>query len=89
LNLGYKAVAAEMSETPVYFPQLNNVQIVNHSEEHLVLKTSKADQYPIGALLYAFPWHICPTVALHESAWLVRRGQLSGRIEIKARKRIY
>lgn len=89
LNLGYKAVAAEMSETPVYFPQLNDAQIVKHSEEHLVLKTSKADQYPIGALLYAFPWHICPTVALHESAWLVRRGQLSGRIEIKARKRIY
>ncbi|HKK73785.1 MAG TPA: D-TA family PLP-dependent enzyme [Saprospiraceae bacterium] len=89
LNLGYKAVAAEMSAPCVYFPQLPDAIIVNHSEEHLVLKTGQANQYRIGAMLYAFPWHICPTVALHESAHLIQNQQAIGPIPIEARKRLY
>lgn len=89
LNAGYKAVAAEMQAAPVYLPQLTDAVIVNHSEEHLVVRTSRASQFGVGALLYAFPWHICPTVALHESARLVENKQITRNIKIKARARLY
>lgn len=89
LNLGYKAVAAEMSETPVYFPQLPEAKIINHSEEHLVLQTNEAKDYPIGSLMYTLPWHICPTVALHESAWLIEEDRIKDKVVIEARTRFY
>lgn len=89
LNLGYKAVAAEMKGAPVYFPQLPDAVMVGHSEEHLVIKSSFALNIEIGQALYTFPWHICPTVAMHESAWLVNNKRIISQVSIPARTRIY
>lgn len=69
LDLGHKAVASEMPHPRVLFPDLPDARAVLHSEEHLVVETARAADFPVGAALYGIPWHICPTVALH--AWLL------------------
>ena len=89
VDLGHKAVASEMSAPPVYFPQLPDAKIVVHSEEHLVLKTKQVDQLQIADVLYGIPYHICPTVALHEEAAVVKEGDVVDRWTIASRNRQY
>ena len=60
---------------------------VMHSEEHLVVETAQANRFPVGACLYGVPWHICPTVALHSEAVVIRNGQAEARWPILARAR--
>ncbi len=64
LDLGHKAVASEMPHPRAIFPALPDAKPVVHSEEHLVLETPHAADFPVGTVLGAIPWHICPTVAL-------------------------
>jgi D-serine deaminase-like pyridoxal phosphate-dependent protein len=76
LDLGYKAVASEMPlERRVTLPDIPDAQLVAHSEEHLVVRTSHAAKLSIGDSLLAFPTHICPTVALHAYATVIRDGE--------------
>ncbi len=75
IDLGYKAVASEMQPPRVSFFGLEDAEAVGHSEEHLVLKTDRADDYPVGTVLYGVPTHICPTVALHAEVWCVDKGR--------------
>lgn len=89
LDLGHKALASEMKTAPVYFPQIPDAKVVVHSEEHLVLESGSAQNFPIGAVLYGIPEHICPTVALHEQAGIVKNNELNTFWNIKARNRIY
>ena len=89
LDSGHKAVGSEMKTPPLYFPQIPDAEIRIHSEEHLVLRTSMAEELALGQLLYGFPYHICPTVALHESVGVIEDHQLKDRWEISARKRLY
>jgi D-serine deaminase-like pyridoxal phosphate-dependent protein len=87
LDLGHKAIAAESPQPRVFFPALPEAKPVIHSEEHLVLETDRADDFPVGAVLYGIPWHICPTVALHSHATVVREGRAGERWAIAARDR--
>lgn len=87
LNLGYKAIGAEMEGSPVYFPDFPDARVINHSEEHLLIYTRAATDYEPGRLVYALPTHICPTVALYEHAYLVDNGSLTQKVKIVARKR--
>ncbi|MEO0339683.1 MAG: D-TA family PLP-dependent enzyme [Bacteroidota bacterium] len=87
LDLGYKAVAAEMKTMPVHFPQLPNAKLITHSEEHLVIESSLADKYGIGDILYALPWHICPTVAMYDKAIIIEQGKIFDAWQITARRR--
>jgi D-serine deaminase-like pyridoxal phosphate-dependent protein len=87
LDLGHKAVASEMPHPRVVFPQLPDARAVTHSEEHLVLETAHAGEFAAGDCLYGIPWHICPTVALHAAAVVVRDGHAAGRWEVSARAR--
>jgi len=64
LDLGHKAVASEMPHPRAIFPALPDAKPVVHSEEHRVLETPHAADFPVGTVLGAIPWHICPTVAL-------------------------
>lgn len=89
LDLGHKAVASEMQGMPVYFQQIPDATVTMLSEEHLVVRTETASNFKIGDALYGFPWHICPTVALHESALVVEDQTIVGEWEISARKRKY
>jgi D-threonine aldolase len=88
LDLGHKAVAAENPQPRADFPQLPDANPVMHSEEHLVLETSAANELRVGAALYAFPKHICPTVALHSEAVAVVNRVGVERWPVTARNRI-
>lgn len=74
LDLGHKAVASEMPHPRVVFPALPDAAPVMHNEEHLVVRTARAGEFPIGTPLAGIPWHICPTVALHAFVHVVRGG---------------
>ena len=80
LDLGHKAVASENPLAQrVRVPALPDATFVGHSEEHLVLETSKAADLRIGDAFPAFPKHICPTVALHARATVVEDGRPTGK----------
>lgn len=89
LDLGYKAVASDppagkrclLLDVPDYQPILQN-------EEHFVLETPAAERYRPGDEIFAIPTHICPTVALHRSAYVIENGQVAGTWEIAARDRV-
>ena len=88
VDLGHKSIASEN-------PQYNRVRFLNfkvneflvHSEEHLVLRSPNAKTAKVGDVLYGVPFHICPTVALHEEAAIVEEGSVSQFWEVVARKR--
>jgi D-serine deaminase-like pyridoxal phosphate-dependent protein len=75
LDLGHKAVASEMPHPRVVFPGLPEATVAAHNEEHLVLETVQAGDFPVGTVLHGIPWHICPTVALHHEAVVIQNGR--------------
>jgi len=87
LDLGHKAVASEMPPPRVLFLNLPDAKPVLHSEEHLVVETPAAAQFAVGACVYGIPWHICPTVALHDEVFVVREGAVTGQWRVTARAR--
>ena len=87
LDLGHKAVASEMPHPRVQLFGLEDAGFVTHSEEHLVIETARAGAFAVGDALYGVPWHICPTVALHSAAVVVRQGKAAERWNVTARER--
>jgi len=87
LDLGHKAVAAEKPHPRVQFLNLSDATAVTHSEEHLVIETGRADEFHVGDVLYGVPRHICPTVALHAEAVVVKSGVAEEKWKVTARDR--
>lgn len=90
VDLGYKAVAADPPVPRAIILGYEKATTVIQSEEHWVLAMpgGQSDQRPpIGQLLYAAPWHICPTSALYPSVWLARENRIVGEWPITARNR--
>jgi D-serine deaminase-like pyridoxal phosphate-dependent protein len=87
-DLGHKAVASETPHPRVHFLNLPDARAVIHSEEHLVLETSRAEEFKVGDVLYGVPWHICPTVALHACANVVRNGRVTDTWPVTGRDRV-
>lgn len=87
-DLGHKAVAAENAHPRVHFLNLPDVKFLGQSEEHLVMETPRADECKIGDVLYGVPWHICPTVALHSYANVVRDGRVVDQWRVTGRERV-
>ena len=104
LDLGHKAVASEMPHPRVVLlwpsrhhltpepessgPPVVQARFIGHSEEHLVLETPAAEHLAVGDVLYGIPWHVCPTVALHGTAVVVRDGRAVDRWRVTARERV-
>jgi D-serine deaminase-like pyridoxal phosphate-dependent protein len=88
LDLGHKAIAAEMPPPRVKLLGLEDSQPVMHSEEHLVIETPLADRFKVGDCLYGVPVHICPTVALYNSATTVLNGKSAGTWKITRDRRL-
>lgn len=88
VDLGYKAVA---SENPIQhrFSFLNSspLQIVGQSEEHLVLQPKEPNLFNIGDVLYAIPYHICPTVALYDQLNVVENSLVTSLWKVTSRIR--
>ena len=87
LDLGHKAVAAEKPHPRVQFLNLPDAIAVTHSEEHLVVESSRANEFAVGDVLYGIPRHVCPTVALHAEAIVVKNGVAEGKWRVTARDR--
>ncbi len=88
LDLGHKAVAADPKGPRVLIPSLPDAVLGGQSEEHLVVETSQADQFPPGSPFLAFPMHICPTCALHRRVYVVENGVKVDEWEVAARDRV-
>jgi D-serine deaminase-like pyridoxal phosphate-dependent protein len=87
LDLGHKAIASEMPQPRIYFFGLKKYTVVNHSEEHMVIRTTEAVNYNTGDLLYGIPSHICPTIDRYEYVTVVTDHRASGQWYVEARKR--
>ncbi|MGI4021378.1 MAG: D-TA family PLP-dependent enzyme [Janthinobacterium lividum] len=88
LDLGHKSVASESDlQHRIYFLNAPDLKIISHSEEHLVAEAGENHTYQIGDVLYGLPYHICPTVALHQFATLTEDHQITGTWETIARNR--
>ncbi len=87
LDLGHKAIASENPQPRARLLELSEATAVMHSEEHLVIETSRADEFAVGEALHAIPRHICPTVALHSEAFVIRSGEKAETWPIVARAR--
>ena len=86
VDLGHKAISAENPlPNRVFFLNAPELQPIGHSEEHMVFKTDK--NYNVGDVLYGVPFHICPTVALHDVVNVVNNGVASEKWNTAARKR--
>ncbi len=71
-DLGHKAVAAESDISKrVFFPEQEQLTVIGQSEEHLLLQNNSETVFTPGDLLYAIPWHICPTVALYSNCVVI------------------
>lgn len=74
LDLGHKAIASENPlHNRVTFLNAPELEPIGQSEEHLVVKTNNWENYHVGQLIYGVPFHICPTVALHDFAWAIEK----------------
>lgn len=75
-DLGHKSVASENNLTKrVFFPEFEFLQPIAQSEEHLVLENDSGAAFTPGDILYAIPWHICPSVAMYDSVQVIENGQ--------------
>lgn len=88
VDLGHKAVASENPlNNRVYFLNAPELVPISHSEEHLMLQAGKGNSYKVGDVLYGVPFHVCPTVALHENLTVVENNHVVGGWTVVARKR--
>ncbi len=87
LDLGHKAVAADPTGDRLSLLGVPDAKFVTHSEEHLVVETSRADFLKVGTDLLALPMHVCPTSALHKFAYVIEDGEVVDRWEVSARDR--
>lgn len=87
LDLGHKAVASEMPQPRIKLFGLDDYNIIGHNEEHMVIRTAEAVNLKIGDILYAVPYHICPTVDRYDSVSVVKEGKVSEQWNVEARKR--
>ena len=89
LDLGYKAVASDppagkrciLLNVGEYTPVLQN-------EEHFVIETPAPSGMEPADLVYAIPTHICPTCAMHQRAYVVEDGHVTGTWNIVGRDRV-
>ncbi|MFO0928716.1 MAG: hypothetical protein U0736_17120 [Gemmataceae bacterium] len=88
-DLGYKAVASDPpAGKRLVLLGVEGYQAVLQNEEHLVVETPQASRFNPGDEVLAIPTHVCPTVALHQHAYVVDGGRVVGTWKITARDRV-
>jgi D-serine deaminase-like pyridoxal phosphate-dependent protein len=88
IDLGHKSVSAENPiNQRVKFLNLNNYELLSQSEEHGVLSVKNWKDLKVGDVLYGVPFHICPTVNLHDYVSVIKNNRKIDDWEISARKR--
>lgn len=87
LDLGHKAVAGDPTGPRFRLLGPEDAVLGPQSEEHQVVETKRARDYPVGHAFLAIPVHVCPTMALHADAAIIEGGRVVGRWEVAARDR--
>lgn len=88
VDLGHKSIASENAlDKRVFFLNSNNLKPIGHSEEHMVFSVEDESEINVGDVLYGVPYHVCPTVALHDKANIVENNRLVKYWETTARNR--
>jgi D-threonine aldolase len=87
-DLGHKSVAAENPlDRRVHWLNAPEAQPVGQSEEHLVLRVPDAGEFAVGTVLYGVPYHVCPTIALHDRVWVVHNQKVEAHWQVCCRDR--
>jgi len=90
IDLGHKAIAAENPiDKRFQILNLTKYTVISQSEEHGVVQVEEQEwtNIQIGDLFYALPYHICPTVALHDFATVIDDTHVFAEWKITARNR--
>jgi D-serine deaminase-like pyridoxal phosphate-dependent protein len=88
IDLGHKSVAAENPiDKRVRFLNLSDYELLSQSEEHGVLSVKDWDKIKVGDVYYGLPYHICPTINLHDEVSVIVNGRKVGQWDITARAR--
>jgi D-serine deaminase-like pyridoxal phosphate-dependent protein len=88
IDLGHKSVAAENPiENRVRFIDFPHWTLKSQSEEHGIIEVNDNTNIQIGQIIRMYPYHICPTVALHQNLQVIEDDQKIGEWVVKARNR--
>ncbi len=88
IDLGHKAIASENPiANRVYFLNASDIEPTGHSEEHMTFKTSVGNTFSVGDVLYGVPYHVCPTIALHDETCVVQNHKVVERWKTLSRNR--
>ncbi|NSW93994.1 MAG: D-TA family PLP-dependent enzyme [Bacteroidales bacterium] len=87
LDLGHKAVGSEMPQPRIKIMGIENYTITGHNEEHMVVRLDGGKELREGDVLYAIPYHICPTVDRYDKVYVVKNGIAAEQWDVSARRR--
>ena len=88
VDLGFKSVAPDNPNPRAVFLDFPDARMVVQSEEHLVFELPLATELAVGDVLYALPYHVCPTVALYPELLVAQEGKIVDRWAVAARDRL-
>jgi D-serine deaminase-like pyridoxal phosphate-dependent protein len=67
IDVGHKSVAPENAiENRLLFIDHPDWKLLSQSEEHGIVEVGDSSAFQIGDVVRMYPYHICPTVALHQ-----------------------
>lgn len=87
IDLGFKAVSSDNPNPRATLLDFPDARMVVHSEEHLVFESARAAHCQVGDVVYALPYHVCPTVALYPELLVATGGRIVDRWSVAARDR--
>lgn len=88
IDLGHKSVASENPiDQRIKFLNLQDYELISQSEEHGILKVKKWNDIKMGDVFYGVPYHICPSINLHDEVSVIENECKVDTWEIAARRR--
>lgn len=88
LDLGNKAIAADPAQPRGLVWNMDEVELGLQNEEHWVMEYPDTSGLSVGAPVYVFPTHICPSSALHHYVYVIDAdGHCRERWDVTARDR--
>ncbi len=88
IDLGHKSIASENPlANRVFFLNATNLEPTGHSEEHMTFTIAGENTFSVGDVLYGVPYHVCPTIALHDEACVVQNHKVVERWKNVSRNR--
>lgn len=75
IDVGHKSVAPENAiDNRLQFIDHPDWKLISQSEEHGIIEVGDSSACKIGDVIRMYPYHICPTVALHQYLQVVDGG---------------